>query len=254
MSDFEHRLADLAASAGQATGPRPAEAIRTRAEQRVAHRNAATGVAVVALLGGFAVGFLRPVPHPLGGPSPSAPPTVSASPSSSPSSPSPSPSRSTSPPSSSPPSSDAAPPPAPNCRDGQVRVWQTSAGAAGGHTGVVLLFENVSDTACRLHGYPGLNALGANGQAVAHAKRTLQGYLGGFSGTTIPSVELPPGGFASALAEALSSDPTGANACLSPGGAQVTPPNLVNATALPWNIGCTSLEIHPVVPGTSGRS
>jgi hypothetical protein len=254
MSEFEQGLSDLASTAGQAAGPRPAEAIRHRADQRVVHRNAAMWVVVGALLGGFAFGFLRPVPQSSPG---GAPGTPSASPSSAPSPSAPvSPSPSTVEPSTPPPTSSdqGAPPPAANCRFDQLRVWQASGGSAASHYGVVFVFENVSGAACRMHGYPGLDAQNSNGKTVANAKRTLQGYLGGVSGSVPPTVDLPPGGFASALGEALAFDPTNTNACLPESNIIVTPPNTAGTVTFGWNESCADLEIHPVVPGTSGRT
>jgi hypothetical protein len=242
MSEFEQGLSDLAATAGQAAGPRPAEVVRRRAEQRVVHRNAAVWVAVGALLGGFAFGFLRPVPQsPVGGPSTSPTPVHPASPS--PSVP-PSPSV----------SAPTAPPPAANCRFEQLRVWQAAGGSGASHYGVLFLFENISDTRCRLRGYPGLDAQNVNGKIVANAKRTLQGYLGGVSGSVPPTVDLAPGGLASALVETLAFDPANTNACLPESNVIVTPPDTAGTVTFGWNESCAGLEIHPVVPGTSGHT
>ena len=39
-----------------------------------------------------------------------------------------------------------------NCRFEQLRVWQAPGGSGASHYGALFLFENISDTRCRLRG------------------------------------------------------------------------------------------------------
>jgi hypothetical protein len=53
--------------------------------------------------------------------------------------------------------------------------------------------------------------------------------------------------------EALAIDATTGNSCTPYAGILVTPPNETHSIKLPWpSDGCSVLQIHPVVPGTTG--
>ena len=129
-----------------------------------------------------------------------------------------------------------------------------SAGAVGlGHIGSILVFTNGSDHRCTLYGYPGVTGLDSNGRQVTHALRTLNGYLGGFY--VVSTVHLAPGGRASALIEGTAV-PTGtATACPVYPRLLVTAPNQTRSYRLAAGMpGCSLLQIHPVVSGTTGRA
>ena len=67
-------------------------------------------------------------------------------------------------------------------------------------------------------------------------------------------MNLAPGNSASATVEALASGPDGAS-CTGYAGLLVTPPDETHAVHLNWGSdGCSDLQIHPVVPGTTGQS
>ena len=150
------------------------------------------------------------------------------------------------------------------CRDGQVAVSDFGGGAGLGHEDQVILFTNHSRSTCTLSGYPRVAGLNAQGRQVAQAERTLGGYLGGFQNgeTTFSNVTLAPGQTGSATVEGTDNPVGTATSCPYYPYLLVTPPNLTvsvrlnvfglgtQPTGLP---GCTPIEVHPVVPGSSGR-
>jgi hypothetical protein len=142
------------------------------------------------------------------------------------------------------------------CRDGQISVSGAFGGAALGHEGQILLFTNSSQSSCTMGGYPGVAALDAQGHQVAQAERSLSGYLGGLDNgaTTPPIVVVTPGQSVSALVEGTDIPVAPATSCPSYPALLVTPPNLTLSVRLPFDlVGCSPIEIHPVVPGNSGR-
>jgi hypothetical protein len=143
------------------------------------------------------------------------------------------------------------------CRDGQISVSDGGGGAGAGHEDQVILFTNTSQTACTLSGYPGVAGLDAQGNQVVQAERTPSGYLGGLeSGTTTPPiVSLPPGQAASATVEGTDVPVGSATSCPSYPALLVTPPNLtLSVRVTPGLPGCSQIQIHPVVPGSSGSA
>ena len=138
---------------------------------------------------------------------------------------------------------------------------QGGGGAGLGHRSQVLVFTNTGQSACTLTGYPGVAALDAQGAQVAQAVRTPSGYLGGLATgtTTPPTVVLAPGQAASAMVEGIDNPQNGATSCPSYPAFLVTPPNLTQSVTLgltssPAFPGCSPIQVHPVVPGTSGQS
>jgi hypothetical protein len=135
-------------------------------------------------------------------------------------------------------------------------VTTADGGAAAGHLGLVLLFTDTG-AACTLSGYPGAALSGSGGSTLLNAQRTMSGYLGGAQGSSAPaSVPLASGATASALLE-WSDVPVGGGGCPGTGATAllVTPPNTtVTTTLAPINVVCSGFQIHPVVPGSTGRS
>jgi hypothetical protein len=134
-------------------------------------------------------------------------------------------------------------------------VVSLGTGDAGmGHRSVVLVFTNKGSRPCRMAGYPGVAALNGGGSQVAQAQRTLSGYLGGVASGSAPRVMLAAGQQASALVEGLGS--TGAvSPCTGYAGLLVTIPDDTASTRLSWATDvCSDLQVHPVVPGTTGSS
>jgi hypothetical protein len=254
---FDHHLAELAGRAGAAAQPPPAGSIRRLARHRTAWRTSTAGLLTVAALGAASFGLLHQVSGhpalPLGSPTPTwiIPPDTTP-----PSTPLPntSPIPNTSPYSPMP----HADPPA-TCTLAQLTVsGHSPAGLAGsGHRGFVLVFTNKGPT-CRMYGYPGVDALDRHGAVVEHAKRTWSGYLGGMRGVGPdhgPQVmDFTAGTSVSTIVEALAFHPSDGGSCTPYASLLVTPPNETHSVRIPWdNDGCSTLEVHPVVSGTTGR-
>jgi hypothetical protein len=145
-------------------------------------------------------------------------------------------------------------PPA-RCLLTNLKVAARQGDAGSGHRSMVLVFTNAGATACRLYGYPGVAALDSHDTQTAQASRTTHGYLGGLAAGLAPAnVDLAAGDSASAMVEASAFNADG-SACAAYAGLFVTPPNETHSTKLAWgNDGCSALQIHPVVPGLTGRS
>ena len=139
------------------------------------------------------------------------------------------------------------------CTSAQLGVSAGTKGVGLGHVGIPLVFRNVSDQACTLSGYPGVAGLDVHGSQTIQATRTPKGYLGGLtfsSGGPVPAVDLQPGATASALVEGTD---TTEPACPIYPSLLVTAPNTFQSVSLDIEMpGCTGLQVHPVVPGSSG--
>ncbi len=183
---------------------------------------------------------------------PTSAPTTSTAPSASTSAPS------TVPPSTAPPSTTTTTGAQTSaCADGQIMVSAGTSGAGLGHEGQVLLFTNVSSSPCTLTGYPGVAGLDAQGAQVVQAVRTPMGYLGGLltGSTTPPTVVLAPAAVASALAEGTDNPTNGATSCPTYPSLLVTAPDLTVSVRVAAGLpGCSPIEVHPVVPGTTGQA
>ncbi len=120
------------------------------------------------------------------------------------------------------------------------------------HYGYILLFKN-NGPSCSVYGYPGLDADNAAGVAVVHAQRTLSGYLGGLGQEVAePMVSLTTGQTASALFEGYAPGVL-STPCPTYTTLVVTPPNETHPIQLNSPQTVCQLQIHPVVPGTSGN-
>lgn len=138
------------------------------------------------------------------------------------------------------------------CGFSQLAVSSSSQGAAG-HIGVVLVFKNTSTATCTLVGYPGVAGLDSAGQQVVQATRTPSGFMGGISGSTPPTVTLAPGASASALIESTDVPTGNETSCPTYASLLVTPPNTTQSVTIAQSLpGCSGLQVHPVVAGTSG--
>jgi hypothetical protein len=140
-----------------------------------------------------------------------------------------------------------------NCTIDHLTVASQHGAAASGHRSMVLVFTNHGPV-CRLFGYPGVAALNGSGAQIEQAVRTTNGYMGGLTAGQNPvSAFLSNGESASAIVEAVAFKPNG-DACTAYAGLLVTPPNETHSVKLTWdNDGCASLQIHPVVLGTTGQ-
>jgi hypothetical protein len=131
-----------------------------------------------------------------------------------------------------------------------IRLTQASPGLT--HHGYVIEFKNRGG-ACTITGYPGVDALAANGHRILSAKRTKSGYLGGVASGPIPKVHLAKGKIASAMVEWSDLG----SPCPRAHSLRITPPSAVNSVVLsPKSLKSETLchvEVHPVVPGTTGQ-
>ncbi len=124
-----------------------------------------------------------------------------------------------------------------------------------GHFGLALLFRNAGSRPCSLTGYPSAALIVAGGRrGQRQVARTPNGYLGGLSATatSVPIVRLAPGQTAAALLEGEDST-GGGKPCPRSTALLVTPPNQTVMVRLARSMSICRPEIHPVVPGTSGR-
>ena len=114
----------------------------------------------------------------------------------------------------------------------------------------MLVFTNISTRTCVLYGYPGADALNSSGHVVAHAVRSLTGYIGGtYSG--LHNVTLHPGQAASTILEGDIGD--GGATCSAGVHIVVTAPNLYQASVFAGAPYVCAFTIHPVVAGSTGR-
>lgn len=143
------------------------------------------------------------------------------------------------------------------CAGPNVGVSGKMASSAAGHQGVVLLFFNNGSTSCVLFGYPGAAGLNAGGTQVVQAQRTLTGMMGGLAPgvTALPRITLAPGQTASAVVEGTDVPSGTETSCPTYPSLLVTAPNAKASVTIPFALpGCSGLQVHPVVPGTSGST
>jgi hypothetical protein len=125
-----------------------------------------------------------------------------------------------------------------------------------GHIGVVLVFKNTSAQTCKLMGYPGVAGLDAAGKQVMQATRTLNGYLRVVPrGHAPPVVTLTTGQSASAFVEGTDVPTGNRTSCPTYPKLLVTPPNTTQSVVISASMpGCSPVQVHPVVPGTTGSA
>jgi hypothetical protein len=147
----------------------------------------------------------------------------------------------------------SAPPSTLACKSSQLSVSATGNSGAG-HIGVILHFKNTSDTPCTLMGYPGVAGLDASGNQVVQAQRTLNGYFRALrDGQGWPVVVLTKKEPASAFVEGTDVPTGNATSCPTYPKLLVTPPNTTQSVTIDMSMpGCSPLQVHPVVPGTTG--
>jgi len=243
MPDLDSRLAALADLAGRAATVPMAGEIRRRAHRRTMRRRTAAGVFAVAVLAGGVLGGLR-LQAPDDSVTVTPPPPATVSPLGSPSA-GPTTAPSTAPPSSPPPASVSA---SGECLNASLSVTLGPGDAGAGHRSVQVVFRNIGTTPCRMHGYPAVDGLAANGTTIAHAKRTMSGYMGGIVGATSqPTATLRPGQSTYAMVEGTASTPDG-SPCESIKQLLITAPDDTVSTKLPWDTDvCGNLEVHPIM-------
>ena len=138
------------------------------------------------------------------------------------------------------------------CTNAALTVSHSGSQGAAGHSSFVVLFKNTSSSTCTLYGYPGLDALNASGHVLAHAKRTLNGVMGGAH--AVRTITVRPGHYASATTEWLNFNPIGGGDCTFSRSVATTPPNTIRSARLAVSVSICRLQVHPTVAGTSGQS
>lgn len=138
------------------------------------------------------------------------------------------------------------------CQERELGITLTQASPGVSHHGYVIEFKN-RGSACTIMGYPGVDALNAKGHRVLSAKRTKSGYLGGVASGPIPKVDLANGKTASAMVEWIDLG----SPCPRAHSLRITPPNAFKSVVLsPKSLASETLcsvQVHPVVPGTTGQ-
>jgi len=249
--DFTTAMQGGAREVADQTNLPPVRLIRAQGDQRRRRRAAGSVGLLLVAAGAIGVGIVR-----FSGPGQDGPgPTATTSTSTSTPTPTPTPTPGTSETPSSERTSAAEATSLPNCAMAQLKITLGQANAGAGHSGQVLLFRNIGSAACRLHGYPDVKALDADGNVMEQARQTLHGYMGGVvnNSTPLPSVDLDPGQSASALEETLNANASDGSACTPYKSLLVTAPNETHSISLPVTVGgCSNLQVHPVVPGDIG--
>lgn len=146
------------------------------------------------------------------------------------------------------------------CTDAELKVTTGQAGDGDTHSGWIVVFTNSGADTCTIGGYPGAAVTGTFGAVVLNATREKSGYIGGGYPNPV-TIVLAPGKAASTVVEwdSATSDgrsPVGANCpAMGSGKVLITPPNTTRSTAFPVPSSlCSLFEVHPLVPGTSGRA
>ena len=123
-----------------------------------------------------------------------------------------------------------------------------------GHIGVIVVFTNTSPQTCKLMGYPGVAGLNAAGHQAVQAVRTLNGYMRVLpTGQGPPVVTLTTGESASAFVEGTDVPTGNQTSCPTYPKLLVTPPNTTQQVTIDTSMpGCSPVQVHPVVPGTTG--
>jgi hypothetical protein len=137
----------------------------------------------------------------------------------------------------------------PTCKGALLKVTHSRTQGATGHGSVVLRFRNISQSTCRIRGYPGVDALGRGGRVLKHAKRTLNGFAGGAH--AIRTIRLHSFQVSSATVEWRNFTAHGGS-CRFSAKIAVTPPNTFRTTRFRVAVSLCALQVHPVVHGRSG--
>jgi uncharacterized protein DUF4232 len=132
------------------------------------------------------------------------------------------------------------------CSDGDVIVSSGKASSGLGHRALTLVFSLAPGAApCTLTGYPGVDS--GDGGPLAHAERTLSGYMGGVRTDAPPTVTLTATQPAHAVVEGDAFNPNGDDSCPNYTSLRVTPPDTTDTmTVRPGLLGACHFQVHPV--------
>src|SRR5579875_2787671 len=81
---------------------------------------------------------------------------------------------------------------APACGGNSLAVTRSFVSSGMGHSWMLLVYRNMTADTCTVTGFPGLDAIKANGHVLAHAKSDRDG-------TPVRTVTVHPDGYASAV-------------------------------------------------------
>ena len=122
------------------------------------------------------------------------------------------------------------------------------------HVVFVVTARNASRQTCTTQGYPGVALLDAKGRQIEQATRTRRGYLGGLGSGAPPRIVLHPGQRASARIEGSTLNEATQKACPQSPAILFTLPDNRDSTRLRVSFpACSGVEVHPMVPGTTGN-
>lgn len=151
--------------------------------------------------------------------------------------------------------SAAKPPPSSpaTCAPADLAITSSPWTGRTGHTIGIFLFHNTGSATCRISGHPRVSGLNAQGAKTTVATDTLTGWAGNLS--SVPTVDIPPGGYASAgvewrnAADDRSSCPLVATfeVALPSGGPSTKIP--AGTPSLTDGPACAGFQIHPVIAG-----
>lgn len=283
MDDFPDTVRTGARQVAEQVRPASAAAVRARGERQRNRRTvgsialAAVGAAVIGTAAFAAFGDTSGVPKTVGpgtartstpvAPHPSTPPPGSTPPAgvpnsspnqpSTPSSQTTNPSSQTSDPSSQTSTSSSQTSSSPStpaaCTPAHLAITSSPWTGRTGHTIGIFLFHNTGSTTCRVSGYPRVSGLNEQGATTTVATDTLTGWAGTLS--SVPTVAIPPGGYASAGVEWLNST-DGSKSCALVATFEVSLPSGGTSTRIAAGTpsptdgpACASFQIHPIAAG-----
>ena len=139
----------------------------------------------------------------------------------------------------------------PSCTGHVLKVSHSHTQGATGHANVIIRFRNTGHSDCTLYGYPGLDALRADGSVLAHAKRTRTGFTGGAK--HVRTITLRPGHYASADVEWMNFNPHTGGTCAFSHSIATTPANTTRTRHFRVSVSRCRLQVHPTVAGRSGN-
>jgi hypothetical protein len=140
------------------------------------------------------------------------------------------------------------------CEASNIAITSSPWTGRTGHTIGIFLFHNTGPTACRISGYPMVSGVNEQGTTTTVAAHTLTGWAGSTL-SSVPTVDIPSGGYASAGVEWLNGTSDGSlcalvatfDVAMPSGGTPVRiPAGKPNSTDGP---ACTKFEIHPITAG-----
>ena len=121
------------------------------------------------------------------------------------------------------------------------------------HVVFVVTARNASRQTCVTQGYPGVALLNATGRQIEQAKRTREGFMGGLSSGAPPRIVLHPGQRASARIEGFTINEATQKTCPHSPAILFTLPDNRDSTRIRVSFpACAGVQVHPMLPGTTG--